>query len=77
MPDIFVTPLKLPELKEQDVYEGFAKKGLIIMNDTALLQQWMMQQDYTNATLLLMSSGNYDGLDIITFANRLINKELV
>ncbi|MEP6597666.1 MAG: Mur ligase family protein, partial [Ginsengibacter sp.] len=59
---------KLPELKKQDVVEGFDKKGLIVMNDKTALEQWLLQQDYTNATLLLMSSGDYDGLDIITFA---------
>ncbi|MEO5996821.1 MAG: Mur ligase family protein [Chitinophagaceae bacterium] len=68
---------KLPELKKSDVIEGFAKEDLIVINEKATLEHWMLQQDYTNATLLLMSSGNYDGLDIITFANRLIDKELV
>lgn len=68
---------KLPELKKQDVYEGFNKEGLLVINDTEALQQWMLQQHYNNATLLLMSSGNYDGLDIITFVNKLVDKELV
>jgi UDP-N-acetylmuramate: L-alanyl-gamma-D-glutamyl-meso-diaminopimelate ligase len=68
---------KLPELKKEDVYNGFAKKGLIILTDTVTLQQWLLKQDYTNATLLLMSSGNYDGIDILTFANRLLNKEVI
>ncbi len=68
---------KLPELKKQDVYKGFNKKDLVIINDRDTLQQWMLQQHYNNAILLLMSSGNYDGLDVITFANKLVNKELV
>jgi len=29
------------------------------------LVRWLQQQDYTGANLLLMSSGNYDGLDLI------------
>jgi UDP-N-acetylmuramate: L-alanyl-gamma-D-glutamyl-meso-diaminopimelate ligase len=28
------------------------------------LADWLMKQSYKNANLLLMSSGNYDGLDI-------------
>lgn len=68
---------KLPELRKEDVYEGFNKKDLVIINDTPTLQAWLLNQHYHNATLLLMSSGDYDGLDIITFTNKLINKELV
>lgn len=59
---------RMPDLPKEKVIEGFNKKGLVVINDKNELDNWLQQQDYTNANLLLMSSGNYDGLDIITFA---------
>ena len=35
----------------------------------------LQQQQYQNANLLLMSSGNYDGLDITSFAQILIQTD--
>ena len=43
----------------------------MITNKDAL-EQWLNEQDYDNANLLLMSSGNYDGLDIVKFAEEQI-----
>jgi UDP-N-acetylmuramate: L-alanyl-gamma-D-glutamyl-meso-diaminopimelate ligase len=68
---------KLPLLNEQDIYNGFNKEGLIIINEGAKLQDWLLQQQYGNATLLFMSSGNYEGLDIVTFARRLADLQMV
>jgi UDP-N-acetylmuramate: L-alanyl-gamma-D-glutamyl-meso-diaminopimelate ligase len=39
------------------------------MNTPAELEKWLKSFDYTNTNLLLMSSGNYDGADMLTFAN--------
>jgi UDP-N-acetylmuramate: L-alanyl-gamma-D-glutamyl-meso-diaminopimelate ligase len=54
--------------------EGFAKEGLLVMNDKETLNNFLHEQDYTNTNLLLMSSGNYDGLDMIAFAKEIINQ---
>ena len=45
------------------------------MNDAGALWQWLQSQSYSNASVLLMSSGNYDGLDMLTFANEVTSKE--
>lgn len=65
---------RMPALPKEKVMDGFAKEGLAVLNDKSTLQEWLQSQDYSNANLLLMSSGNYDGLDIITFANNLVNR---
>ena len=39
------------------------------MNHKEELWNWLHLQDFNNTDLLLMSSGNYDGLDILNFAN--------
>lgn len=66
---------QMPDLPKEKVYEGFAKQGLFVLNNREELKDWLQNQNYKNANLLLMSSGDYDGLDIITFANDLANYE--
>jgi UDP-N-acetylmuramate: L-alanyl-gamma-D-glutamyl-meso-diaminopimelate ligase len=63
---------QMPELPEEKVLEGFNKKDLIVINKKEKLMQWLAQQSYENANLLLMSSGDYDGADIITFAKKIV-----
>lgn len=62
---------RMPDLPKEKVTEGFNKKGLVVINDKAELETWLQQQDFTNANLLLMSSGNYDGADIATLARNI------
>ncbi|MDI3319026.1 UDP-N-acetylmuramate--L-alanine ligase [Pinibacter soli] len=63
---------RMPPLDPPVVEKGFDKKGLVVINDKNKLQDWLQKQDYKNANLLLMSSGNYDGLDILTFAKEIV-----
>jgi UDP-N-acetylmuramate: L-alanyl-gamma-D-glutamyl-meso-diaminopimelate ligase len=62
---------RMPALPKEKVMAGFNKKNLLVMNDKNELWQWLQDQSYANANLLLMSSGNYDGLDMNTFADRI------
>lgn len=62
---------RMPDLPAEKVYNGFAKPGLLVMNEAAALWQWLQLQSYSNANILLMSSGNYDGLDMLTFAKQI------
>lgn len=59
---------RLPPLPASTVQEGFGKQDLTVINDKDVLLQWLREQSYQNASLLLMSSGNYDGIDMLTFA---------
>ncbi|MDP1842457.1 MAG: Mur ligase family protein [Sediminibacterium sp.] len=59
---------RMPFLSPEKVKAGFAKEGLIVINERDQLEQWMHVQDFTNANILLMSSGNYDGINIFSFA---------
>lgn len=56
---------RMPELKKEKVKEGFAKNNLEVITTKDDLASWLTNKDYSNANLLLMSSGNYDGLDIL------------
>ena len=55
---------RLPPLPAEKVIEGFGKPGLLVIQEKEELNEWLMEQSYKNVNLLLMSSGNYDGLDI-------------
>lgn len=64
---------RMPPLPKEKVLEGFGKKDLTVINQKEELVQWLQSQSYQNANLLLMSSGNYDGLDMLTFAKKVTN----
>lgn len=65
---------RLPALPAETIYEGFEKQGLFVFNEKTELEHWLLGQNFVTASLLFMSSGNYDGLDIITFAKNLLEK---
>jgi len=62
---------RLPDLPIDKIRNGFNQPGLIVMNDKKQLEDWLTNNDFTNSNIVLMSSGNYDGLDMLTFAERI------
>jgi UDP-N-acetylmuramate: L-alanyl-gamma-D-glutamyl-meso-diaminopimelate ligase len=65
---------RMPDLPKQKVIEGFARKDLIVMNDKNELHEKLQQSDFKNTNVVFMSSGNYDGLDVIAFAKNISAK---
>lgn len=68
---------RIPALAAETVSEGFGTPGLSVLTDKAALDKWLSRQDYNNSNVLLMSSGNYDGLEVVAFAQKLVNGEAV
>ncbi|MCW3108392.1 MAG: UDP-N-acetylmuramate--L-alanine ligase [Segetibacter sp.] len=66
---------RMPDLPKQTVENGFKKDGLKVITDKTELLEWLSQQEYENANLVLMSSGNYDGLDVNNFAEKITFKK--
>jgi UDP-N-acetylmuramate: L-alanyl-gamma-D-glutamyl-meso-diaminopimelate ligase len=62
---------RLPPLPAEKVIGGFGKPGLQVIQEKEELNRWLMEQSYKNVNLLLMSSGNYDGLDMKVFSESL------
>ncbi|MDE1191300.1 MAG: Mur ligase family protein [Arachidicoccus sp.] len=58
---------RMPPLPKAAVVAGFSKDDLQVMNDKNELISFLKNQSYNNSVLLLMSSGDYDGLDIQQF----------
>ncbi|HEY6900509.1 MAG TPA: Mur ligase family protein [Puia sp.] len=68
---------RLPPLPPSTVEAGFGKPGLVVIQDREELAAWLMQQSYKNVNLLLMSSGNYDGLDVTALSARISQEESI
>jgi UDP-N-acetylmuramate: L-alanyl-gamma-D-glutamyl-meso-diaminopimelate ligase len=62
---------RLPALPEDYVKESFGG-NVQIFTDAELLKDYLAKQNYDNTNLLMMSSGNFNGIDFVDFANKLI-----
>ncbi len=56
---------KLPPITHEEIVLGFGKPGLEVFSDSGLLQKRLKSEDWQNKNLLLMSSGNFDGVDLL------------
>jgi UDP-N-acetylmuramate: L-alanyl-gamma-D-glutamyl-meso-diaminopimelate ligase len=54
---------KLPPITPGEVKEGFGKPGLEVFSDSVQLKERLQKEIWENINLLLMSSGNFDGID--------------
>ena len=62
---------RMPALKKDIVQQGFQKKNLQVITQKKELENWLKNLEIENAAILLMSSGNYDGIDIDAFAKQI------
>ncbi|AFL80198.1 UDP-N-acetylmuramate-alanine ligase [Aequorivita sublithincola DSM 14238] len=54
---------QLEKIKGEQIEEAFERKDLVVFTNPADFKTYLFSQDYENTCLLLMSSGNYGGLD--------------
>jgi len=54
---------ELEAIKGEQIEEAFDRKDLVVFTNPADFKTYLYSQDYENTCLLLMSSGNYGGLD--------------
>ncbi|MFS4493606.1 UDP-N-acetylmuramate--L-alanine ligase [Maribacter sp. 2308TA10-17] len=55
---------KLEPVSAEQIKEAFERPDLEIHTNSEAFHNYVFSQDFTNSTLLLMSSGNYGGLDL-------------
>jgi len=60
---------KLEPIDKQQIYEAFGRSDLEIFTDPDEVQKAIFSMDFANSSLLLMSSGNYGGLDLEALSN--------
>lgn len=63
---------KMPVLKEAFVKEAFRNDRLNIFTDKESLQAFLLKQDWNNKNLLLMTSGNYAGMNIEDLSKQIL-----
>ena len=54
---------KLDAVSSAQILNAFQREDLLVFTDPAAFQDYLFEQDFNNTSLLLMSSGNYGGLD--------------
>ncbi len=63
---------KLTHISPRKVKEAFGGKNLTVFTDRDTLQETLRAMDFTNSALLLMSSGNFSGINVLEFAKELV-----
>lgn len=66
---------RLPEISREQVMKGFSNEKLEVFNDSKLLAERLLAENPDEAVFLLMSSGNYDGVDLSALALRLTSQQ--
>ncbi len=62
---------KLPPITSEMVYDAFARRDLLIFNDTASLQETLLKVRQPKTVFLMMSSGNFGGIVFEELAEKL------
>ena len=76
IPVVFFNPhkielKKLPPVTPGDIIQAFNNKRLIVFNNSDKLKNFLLNQQWKNKNLLMMSSGNFGGLDIESMAQQI------
>ena len=62
---------KLKEISSEQVHTCFNRKDLIVFTKSEELTNYIKTKNFNNSVLLMMSSGNFDGVDFTMLANEL------
>lgn len=65
---------KLPEITKEEVMQAFNREDLVVMVDSERLQNYLKGLEWRFKNLLLMSSGNFNGIDLNDFGTSLLKK---
>lgn len=71
--DQVVEHKKLPALAKKEVEAHFGGE-VRVMKDTEQVRDYIYEQDWNNAVLLMMSSGNFDGIDFDQLGGEITTK---
>jgi UDP-N-acetylmuramate: L-alanyl-gamma-D-glutamyl-meso-diaminopimelate ligase len=62
---------QLESISPEEVQTAFKRKDLHVYNDSKALEQMLLQNDWSNTNLVLMSSGTFDGISAKTLAEQI------
>lgn len=60
---------RLEDISEEQIFEAFKRKDLMVYTNAQDFQDFLKSSNFNDAILLLMSSGNYGGLDFDEIKN--------
>jgi UDP-N-acetylmuramate: L-alanyl-gamma-D-glutamyl-meso-diaminopimelate ligase len=63
---------KLQPISDEDIRRFFGNPDIRVFTDTKLFEQFLKNQNWANANLLLMSSGTFGGLDFESMKNEIL-----
>jgi UDP-N-acetylmuramate: L-alanyl-gamma-D-glutamyl-meso-diaminopimelate ligase len=63
---------RLHEILPEQVKQAFGGNNITVFTDSVALQTKLRELNYDNSALLLMTSGNFSGVNLIEFANELL-----
>jgi len=63
---------RLPMLEKNRVKQAFDSPGLEVFSDSETLVWWLKEQVDKNCVVLMMSSGNFDGVNHTQLAKELV-----
>lgn len=64
---------KLPDLDPEQVRQSFANTGLKVFTDSTEMVDELKRYHWNDTNLLMMSSGNFDGIDFAKLADELLD----
>jgi UDP-N-acetylmuramate: L-alanyl-gamma-D-glutamyl-meso-diaminopimelate ligase len=64
---------KLEPLTESDVKNAFANPQVKVFDDARQLETFLLEQTWKNKNLLMMSSGNFGGLDLAQLSEKILS----
>lgn len=65
---------RLKQLNPDEVKNAFGSENVTVFTDSMKLQETLRGFDYENTVLLLMTSGNFSGVNLVEFAGELMNQ---
>jgi UDP-N-acetylmuramate: L-alanyl-gamma-D-glutamyl-meso-diaminopimelate ligase len=67
----------LEPISEEDIKKAFNSPNLRVFTSNDLLKEYLLKSNWKNKNLLLMSSGNFGGLNLTELAKKIVENELI
>lgn len=64
---------KLPPISEKDVLNAFKRDDLMVFTDSKQMIKYLLTIKWADKNLLMMSSGNFDGIDFYELGNLMVD----
>jgi UDP-N-acetylmuramate: L-alanyl-gamma-D-glutamyl-meso-diaminopimelate ligase len=78
LPIVYFNPEKvkaknLEPITESDIRNAFANQAITVFDDSKKLEALLLQQSWKNKNLLMMSSGNFGGIDLKSLSEKIVS----